>query len=105
MFFIFELKVMLRKLKACMWFDRLPRGSMGTEFLNKCFGSRGSLNCLGAWIQMFQFSSEAQFLECHLASSSALIPAPSTVSYPVFTDLKESSVGAWPGDETPLESF
>lgn len=45
--FIFELKVMLRKLKAHLWFDRLPRGSMGTEFLNKCFGSRGSFDSLG----------------------------------------------------------
>lgn len=45
--FLLKSKIMSRKLEVCMWFDRLRRGSGRTEVLNKCLGSRGSLNCLG----------------------------------------------------------
>lgn len=61
LFFLTWSKTMFRKLKVCMWFDSLLRGSMGTKFFNKCLGSRASLNCLGPWSKSFNSSLQPSF--------------------------------------------
>ena len=94
--FLTSSKIIFRKLKVCAWFDWLLRSFMGTKFLNNCLGSRGSLNCLGLWSKSFNSSLQPSFLNVTLLVPSAWIPAPSTVSYLVFTDLKWSWAGAWP---------